>query len=375
MNLVYLDNAATTPVYPEVIQEIVSVLENNYGNPSATHQIGRSAKNILETCRKNIAKNLGVLSQEIIFTSGATEANNLILHSCVKNLKVARVITSKIEHHAVLHTLEILQKEYLFELIFVPVFENGELDYMFLKQIASSDQLTLVSLMHVNNETGTVLNLELVSKICKDSKALFHCDTVQSVGKIRYDFTQYSIDFFVGSAHKFHGPKGVGFAYIKKGVVLQGFVFGGEQEKGLRAGTESVHNIAGMDKALELSLLNLNENKKYIESLKLYFIEQLKNVFPETIFIGNFVNTIYSIQNFILPFTDEKTPFLLFQLDLKGIAVSRGSACQSGTSKPSHVLAEFVPTNLLNKPNLRVSFSKFNTFEEIDYLINVLKSV
>lgn len=375
MKLVYLDNAATTPIYPEVIQEMTSVLTNIYGNPSATHQIGRNAKDKIETSRKNIAKNLGVLAQEIIFTSGATEANNLILNSCIKKLGVKRVITSKIEHHAVLHTLEILQKELQIELLFVSILPNGDINYTELSNLVISEKLTLVSLMQINNEIGTILNLEKVSQICKENNALFHCDTVQSIGKFPFDFSLYAIDFFVGSAHKFHGPKGVGFAYIKKGIVLQAQIFGGEQEKGLRAGTESVHNIAGMDKALEISVLNHLDIKNHIISLKKYLITKLETDFAGTIFIGNTETTTHSIINFILPFHENKTPFLLFQLDLKGIAVSRGSACQSGSVKPSHVLAEIVEENNLKKPNLRVSFSQFNTFTDIDYLIETLKSV
>jgi cysteine desulfurase len=373
MKKVYLDNASTTPLRPEVILEITKVLTEDYGNPSSTHSLGRNAKSILELSRKSIAKQLNATAQEIIFTSCGTEANNWILRSAVKDLKVERIITSKIEHHAVLHTTMELQKEYAIQVDFVKVKPNGELDLTHLVELLSEEKKTLVSLMHVNNETGTILDLQRVSQICQEHNVLLHSDTVQSVGKTKIDLQTIPIDFIVASAHKFHGPKGVGFAFVRKNSGLQPLFFGGEQEKGQRPGTEAVHQIAGMAKALELSYQNLEAESIYIASLKDYAIERLKVDFPE--FKINGENTFYNLLNVILPFDESKVPMLLFHLDMKGIAVSRGSACQSGSIRPSHVLAEMLSEEDLKKPSLRISFSHFNTKEDVDLLMEGLKSI
>lgn len=375
MKNIYLDNAATTPIRPEVIAQMTKVLTEDFGNPSSTHAFGRSTKNIIELSRKSIAKNLNCLAQEIIFTSCGTEANNFIIKSCLRDLKVKRIITSKIEHHAVLHTVEVLQKQYAIEVDYVNILNDGTVDYNDLADLLAQDKKTLVSLMHVNNEVGTVLNLEKVAQLCKNNNAYFHTDTVQSIGKTKIDLHELPIDFLVASAHKFHGPKGVGFAFIRKNIVLQPILLGGEQEKGLRAGTESVHNIAGMAKALEISMQHLEEEKKYVSDLKAYLINQLEIHFPDCIFIGNQNDVFYNILNVILPFDEAKTSMLLFQLDINGIAVSRGSACQSGSIKPSHVLDAFVDKEHLSKPNIRISLSHYNTKEEIDYLLETLKKI
>ncbi len=373
MKKVYLDNASTTPLRPEVIAEMTQVLMNDYGNPSSTHAFGRHSKNLVELSRKGIAKSINCSAQEIIFTSCGTEANNFIIQSCIKDLKIERIITSKIEHHAVLHTVQILQKLNDIRIDYVNILPSGEIDLVHLSDLLSTDGKTLVSLMHVNNEIGTVLNLNRVAKICKQYQAYFHTDTVQSVGKTTFDLQETPIDFLVASAHKFHGPKGIGFAFIRKGIVLNPILLGGEQEKGMRAGTESVHNIVGMAKALELSYLHLSEEEKYITELKEYTISQLKSHFTEVKFNGNPKETFYNVLNVILPFSEEKTSMILFNLDMKGIAVSRGSACQSGSVKPSHVLAEILSKEDLKKPSLRISFSHYNTTEDIDYLIKNLK--
>ena len=402
MKKVYLDNASTTQLRPEVIQEMTKVLTEDFGNPSSTHSFGRNAKSILELSRKSIAKNLNVSAQEIIFTSCGTEANNWILRSAVRDLKVKRIILSKIEHHAVLHTVESLQNEYGIQVDYVAVKSNGEIDVTDLvdllsqethiKRKISSDEMkkwvpdnqnlnnsseeikTLVSLMHVNNEIGTILNVEKVGRICEQHNALFHSDMVQSVGKLEIDLKLIPIDFISASAHKFHGPKGIGFAYVKKNSGLQPLFFGGEQEKGLRPGTEAVHQIAGMAKALELSYTNLESEKNHIQELKNYLISQLEIEFP-AFEINGTSDGIYTILNILLPFSDAKTAMILFHLDMKGIAVSRGSACQSGSTRPSHVLAEMLSNEDLKKPSLRISFSHFNTKEDIDLLIEALKSV
>lgn len=373
MKKIYLDNAATTPLYSEVIDAMVTVLKNDFGNPSSTHSYGRSAKNLLETARKNIAKRLHVQAAEIIFTSHATEATNLILQSVVHDLGVKRIITSKIEHHATLHTIQHLEKVNFIEVVYVNILPTGQIDYLHLAKLLHEKKSTLVSLMHVNNETGTILDVERVGKLCTAAKALFHCDTVQSIGKIDLNLHELPIDFAVATAHKFHGPKGIGFAYIRKGLVIQPMIFGGEQEKGLRAGTEAVHQVVGMAKALELSMDNLETNKKKIRDLQSYCLSGLLSVFPNLKVNGN--DTLYNILNVMLPIEASKASMLLFALDMKGVAVSRGSACQSGSIKPSHVLAEFLPLEEQKYPNLRISFSQFNTKEEIDYLIDVLKEI
>jgi cysteine desulfurase len=374
MKKVYLDNASTTQLRSEVIQEMTKVLVEDYGNPSSTHSFGRNAKSIMELSRKSIAKLINASAQEIIFTSGGTEANNWILRSVVKDLKVKRIITSKIEHHAVLHAVQALQKEFDIQVDYVVVKPNGEIDISDLVDLLSFETKTLVSLMHVNNETGVVLDLELVGRICKQHNALFHSDTVQSIGKEHVDLQSLSVDFIVASAHKFHGPKGVGFAFIRKNSGLQPLFFGGEQEKGLRPGTEAVHQIAGMAKALELSYANLDVERKQISELKNYLIAQLEVEFPE-FKINGYQDCFYTILNVLLPFSNDKTAMILFHLDMKGIAVSRGSACQSGSIKPSHVLAEILSNEDLKKPSLRISFSHFNTKENVDLLVEALRCI
>ena len=374
MKKVYLDNASTTQLRPQVIQEMTKVLTEDFGNPSSTHSFGRNAKSILELSRKSIAKHFNVSASEIIFTSCGTEANNWILRSAVRDLKVKRIILSKIEHHAVLHTVESLQKEFEIQVDYVSVKPNGEIDITDLVDLLSQEIKTLVSLMHVNNEIGTILEVEKVGRICEQHNALFHSDMVQSVGKLEIDLQHFPIHFMVASAHKFHGPKGIGFAFIKKNSGLQPLFFGGEQEKGLRPGTEAVHQIAGMAKALELSYANLEAEKNHISELKNYLINQLEIEFS-AFEINGTSDGIYTILNVLLPFPDAKTAMILFHLDMKGIAVSRGSACQSGSIKPSHVLAEMLSNEDLKKPSLRISFSHFNTKEDIDLLIQGLKSI
>jgi cysteine desulfurase len=374
MKKVYLDNASTTQLHPEVILEMTKVLSEDYGNPSSTHSFGRSAKSILELSRKSIAKQLHATAQEIIFTSCGTEANNWILRSAVKDLKVKRIITSKIEHHAVLYVIQALQQEFDIQVDYVAIKPNGEIDITNLVDLLAIETKTLVSLMHVNNETGIVLDLELVGRICKQHNALFHSDTVQSVGKTEIDLQSMPIDFIVASAHKFHGPKGVGFAYIKKNSGLQPLFFGGEQEKGLRPGTEALHQIAGMAKALELSYSNLEAERNSIIDLKKYLIAKLEVEFP-TFKINGSQDGFYTILNVMLPLSEDKTAMILFNLDMKGIVASRGSACQSGSIKPSHVLAEILSVEDLRKPSLRISFSHFNTLEDVDVLVEALKFI
>lgn len=376
MKTVYLDNAATTPIREEVIDAIAKVMKNNFGNPSSSHSFGRSSKALLEKSRKEIANCLNVSAAEIIFTSGGTEADNLVLKSAVKDLNVSHIITSRIEHHAVLHTLEELQNQYDLSISYVNVDSNGDIDYSHLETLLQTEAKTLVSLMHINNEIGTILDIKRVADLCKMNDALFHSDAVQSVGHYKMDLQDIQVDFLAAAAHKFHGPKGIGFAFIRKNSGLKPLIVGGEQERGLRAGTESVHNIVGMEVALKSAYDFLDEEISYIKELKQYFIDELKKDIPEVKFNGysdNFDKSTYTLVNVCLPIPPKKAAMLLFQLDLKGIACSKGSACQSGSSQNSHVLSEILDAEDLQKPNIRFSFSKYNTKEEVDYVVGVLR--
>lgn len=373
MTRIYLDNASTTAMRPEVIQEMTKVMMEDFGNPSSTHSIGRHSKSRIELSRKTIAKHLNCNAQEMIFTSNGTESNNIVLQSAVKNLGVKRIITSKIEHHAVLYVLQALQEQYNIQVDFVNVKANGEIDITHLSELLSDEVNTLVSLMHVNNEIGTVLDLERVIMICKQYNVLFHTDAVQSVGKIKIDLQTTAVDFLTSSAHKFHGPKGVGFLFVRKNSGLQPLLYGGEQEKGLRPGTEAVHQIVGMAKALDISYENLEFESNHILSLQNYLISKLETEFPD--FKVNGENSFYNILNVQLPISEDKTSMMLFSLDMKGIAVSRGSACQSGSNRPSHVLAEILSAEDLKKPSLRISMSHQNTTDDIDKFIIALKEL
>ncbi|WP_282043498.1 cysteine desulfurase family protein [Winogradskyella flava] len=376
MKQVYLDNAATTALRPEVIERITEVLRNNFGNASSTHSFGRSSKALLEQCRKNIASYFNVSASEIVFTSGGTEADNLALRSAVRDLGVTEIITSRIEHHAVLHTAEQLQSEYGVKLNFVNLDSCGLIDYNHLEALLTSADKAVVSLMHINNEIGNILDVEHVGELCQNHDALFHTDAVQSIGHYKIDLHAIQIDFLAASAHKFHGPKGVGFCYIRKESGLKPLIFGGEQERGYRAGTEAIHNIVGMDEALKIAYTNLDDEKAYVSELKTYFIQQLKKHIPGVCFNGGCEdqgNSTYTLVNVWLPIAPEKAPMLQFQLDLKGIACSKGSACQSGSNQQSHVLSAILDEEQLNQPSVRFSFSIFNTKDELDYVVDVLK--
>ena len=378
MKSVYLDNAATTAILPEVVNTMTEVLTNTFGNPSSTHNYGRNAKAIVEQARKTIAKQLNVSSSEIIFTSGGTEADNLILQSAVKDLGVKTIITTKIEHHAVLNTIIYLSEHYDVEIIYLDLDESGQINYNQLVEFLNNKDNVLVSLMHVNNEIGNILDIKKVANLCQENKALFHSDTVQSIGHYNLDLQDIKVDFAAVSAHKFHGPKGVGFAFIRKNSGLHPIIFGGEQERGQRAGTEALHNIAGLEKAFKIAYQNLEVDKAYITNLKSYCLKQLKKEIPSVKFNGlsdTLENSAYTIINLRLPEISKDATMVQFHLDLKGIACSRGSACQSGSTKNSHVLEEILAKEALKKASLRVSFSKFNTKEDVDYLVNVLKEL
>ena len=379
MTPIYLDNAATTCVREEVADKMAIILKSSYGNPSSTHSTGRSCKSILEKCRKRIASHFKVKPSEIIFTSGGTEADNLVLRSAVYDLKVKHIITSKIEHHAVSHTVDALKSISGINVSYVRVLPNGTICLNHLKELLSvSKEKTLVSLMHINNEIGTILDIEFVGDLCKEYGALFHSDTVQSIGHYPLDLSKISIDFLAASAHKFHGPKGVGFAFVRAGHGLQAIITGGSQERGCRAGTESVHDIVGLDTALAIAYENIESETKYIKNLKAYFINELKSKVSGIEFNGScndFKKSSYNLINVCLPISKHKAPLLLFQLDLKGISCSQGSACQSGSDNGSHVLREILSQDDLKKPSIRFSLSCYNTKNEIDIVVDTIKEL
>ncbi|MDC1195635.1 cysteine desulfurase, partial [Flavobacteriaceae bacterium] len=342
------------------------------------HGYGRSSKSIIESCRKRIASHFNALSSEIVFTAGGTEADNLVLHSAVRDLKVTHIITSKIEHHAVLHTVEQLAAEHKISVSYVDVLQNGIINYQHLETLLKSSKKTLVTLMHVNNEIGTILDIQKVADLCKSNSALFHSDSVQSVGHYHLDLQTTPVDFLAASAHKFHGPKGIGFVYIRKNSGLKALIIGGTQERGIRAGTESIHDIVGLDESLALAYQNLASEKIHVRKLKTYFVEQLKLQIPNIKFNGSCCDSdisTYTLVNVCLPVTEANAPMFLFQLDLKGIACSKGSACQSGSGKGSHVLAELLSEEDLKKPSIRFSFSIYNTKKEIDTVVDILKEL
>lgn len=377
MQKIYLDNAATTPMSKRVIEATTKVMQQTFGNPSSTHQFGRSAKVLVEESRKKIAKHFNVTASEIVFTSGGSEADNLILTNAVLNLGVTRIITSAIEHHAVLYTIEALHKEQNILVEVVKLKEKGVIDYENLEELLTEKHQgkTLVSLMYVNNEVGNLLDIDVVCNLCKEHKALFHSDTVQAIGHYSIDLQTTPIDFIVASAHKLHGNKGVGFAIIKKGFGIKPLLLGGEQERGARAGTENVPNIVGMEVALSNMLDKLVEEKQYIVNIKQYFIEKLTANFAGISFNGLSGDLDKSSYTVLSVRFSKDFPMLLFSLDLKGIAASGGSACQSGSNTGSHVLNAILEEKEALKTSVRFSFSKYNTKEEIDYVITVLKEL
>ena len=377
MNKIYFDNAATTEISEKVISEMMKAMKVNYGNPSSTHSHGRNSKAILELSRKTIAEKFNVNPKEIIFTSGGTESNNMIIKTVVIAQNIKRIISTKIEHKAVLNSIESIAKERGITILFLDVDEYGLPNkQQLIEYLENSDEKTLVSLMHINNETGTMIDLEEFGKICKSNNALFHSDTVQTIGHYNIDLDKIDIDFMTCSAHKFHGPKGVGFAYIKNGQTVKPFIEGGDQERGYRGGTESIHNIVGLKTAIDISYENLENDSKKVKELKDHFIKTVMKRIPETKINGkhNINESSYAILNLCLPINSDKKTILNFKLDLAGISCSSGSACQSGSSQPSHVLSEMLSDDDMKKISLRFSFSKFNTIKEVDYVVEFLKN-
>lgn len=370
MKNIYFDNAATTQLLPEVVEVMSESMLSNYGNPSSVHQMGRKAKVTVEKARKNIANYLNVSAKELFFTSGGTEANNLVLKNAVINLEVKRIITTRIEHHAVLDVVQYLQKEKRVEVDYLSLNKFGEIDLKELEiKLLNQKKKTLVSLMYVNNEIGNILPVKEVSSLCVKYNVMFHSDAVQAVGHLEVDLKEIPVDFLVASAHKFHGPKGVGFLYSNSKYSIKPILLGGGQEKGVRSGTENVHAILGMEKALSISIGRLKKDSQHIFEIKKYFINQLIMNFKNISFnglSGEEIVATKTIVNVRFPFKDER---FLFRLDLMGVCASAGSACQSGASKRSHVLEEILNEEEISFSSVRFSFSRFSTIAEVDYLL------
>ena len=371
---VYLDNAATTPVAPEVIEAMVSTLKDNFGNPSSTHYYGRQAKAVLETARRSIAKHINCQSSELIFTSGGTEADNMAIQAAVEDLGVKRIITSAIEHHAVGHTVEAIGHKNSIEIINLTLDKKGNINLDELRTLLSKDIKTLVTLMHANNEISTLTPLKEVSLLCREFGAYLHSDTVQTMGHYPFDMAALDIDFITCAAHKFHGPKGIGFLYVNKNTKIAPFIHGGSQERGMRGGTENLAGIVGLVTALDLANHDIEAHQKHVQGIKTHMINELREIFPDISFHGEIEEdkSLYTILNVCFPKTD-KSAMLLFTLDLKGVAVSGGSACTSGAAKGSHVL-EGIDADM-TKPNVRFSFSRYTTLQEVDFAIEQIKVI
>ena len=371
---VYLDNAATTPLDKAVLKEMYEVMDSQFGNPSSIHAHGREVRSIVEKARKTIASLLKTSPAEIFFTSGGTEADNTAIRCGIIDHGIKHAITTKIEHHAVLHTLEVLAEQGLIKLSFVDIDEKGNINFEHLEALLKTNERSFVSLMHANNEIGTLTDIERVGTLCEQYNALFHCDTVQTVGHYEHDLSKLKVHFMVAAAHKLHGPKGAGFLYINHRVKIKPFIYGGAQERNMRGGTENVYGIVGLAKAMELAYEEMDAHRKHIQSLKDHMIAELKKHVPGVSFHGEIEadKSLYTVLNVSFP-EMEMAEMLLFNLDIAGISASGGSACSSGTNIGSHVLRGIGSDP--NRPAVRFSFSKLNTLAEIDFVIEQLKKI
>lgn len=373
MQRIYFDNAATTSLDPQVLEAMMPYLTEKFGNPSSIYSYGRESRMAIENARKSVASILHAHPSEIFFTSGGTESSNTAINAAVRDLGCKHIITSAIEHHATLHTVQHIQEQGLATAGYVKLLSNGDVDTNDLEELlAASPSKTLVTLMHANNEIGNILDINAVGEICKKYDAVFHSDTVQTVGHIPFDLSKTHVHFITGSAHKFHGPKGVGLLYVNRDVKIKPHIHGGSQERNMRAGTENLYGIVGFAKALELSTANYEKDSEYICTLKRYLYNQLKEI-PGVTFNGNVMEkSLYTILSANFPST-VKSEMLLFNLDINHICVSGGSACTSGASQGSHVIhavyggADFV--------TVRFSFSKYNAKNEVDIAVAKLKTL
>jgi cysteine desulfurase len=370
---IYLDNAATTRLDDEVIEAILPYMREHFGNPSSIHSYGRVTRAAIEKSRKSIASLLNAAPAEIFFTSGGTEANNMALTRTIADLGITHAITAPTEHHAVLHTLEVLAHEGKIKLSIVNLDEKGAVDLNHLEELLSNNSRSLVSLMHANNEIATRIPLKTIAEMVKKHNGIFHTDTVQTMGHYALDLNDIPVDFLSCAAHKFHGPKGVGFIYIRSGTGIQPFIYGGAQERNMRGGTENLYGIIGLAKALEIAYRDLHEHETHIKGLKNHMISRLNEVIPGVSYNGDISDdSLYTVLNVSFP-PSSVGDMLLFSLDINGIAVSGGSACSSGSNVGSHVLQALNtdPT----RANVRFSFSKYNTKEEIEFTINKLQEI
>ncbi|KRO55735.1 MAG: cysteine desulfurase [Cryomorphaceae bacterium BACL11 MAG-121001-bin54] len=372
---VYLDNAATTPIAPEIIEMMSQMMKTHFANPSSVHSFGRESKIIVESARKRIAKLLNTSPGSIFFTSGGTEADNMAIKCAIHDHKITHAITSKISHQAVLYPLQDLDKEGVIKLSYIDIDKDGAVSLSHLKELLKDNSRTFVSIMHANNEIGTLEDLKQIGEICKEYNAIFHSDTVQTIGHYPFNMQDLNVDFMAASAHKFHGPKGVGFIYISENIKIKPLIRGGGQERNMRAGTENIYGIAALAMAMEMAYEHLEEEVKYIKGLKKYMIEKLQTEMEDVQFYGkctDIENSLYTVLSCHFPETDI-AEMLLFNLDILGVACSGGSACASGGSKGSHVLTEIAPNS--KRPGIRFSFSKYNTKEDIDFTVAKLKEL
>ena len=372
---VYFDNAATTPISKKVLDKMIPYMEDGFGNPSSIHKRGREIKSVIEKSRSKVADILSCEPGEIFFTSGGTEADNMFIINTVLEKKIDTVITSKVEHHAVLHCCDYLNKTQNINIKYVSINDNGEVDLDDLEKITSNNKNSLVSLMHGNNEIGNINDLKTISKICEKNNVVFHSDTVQTVGHYAIDLNKINIQGIVGSAHKFHGPKGIGFLYLNNKHKISPFIHGGAQERNMRGGTENVYGIVGLSEALTLAYENMATHKEKIIELKSHMIESLRQKVKGVKFNGlssDLDNSLYTVLNASIPNVDDQQMFL-FNLDINNIAASAGSACSSGSDSGSHVLKEIKTEE--GFVNVRFSFSKYNSIEEVDYVINKIVEI
>ncbi|MFD2743608.1 MULTISPECIES: cysteine desulfurase family protein [Sphingobacterium] len=371
---VYLDNAATTPIDPSVIEVMVEAMTKSYGNPSSIHGHGREVKTMIERARKTVANLINASPSEIFFTSGGTEADNMAIVRAIEGYGITHAITSPLEHHAVLHTLEELEKEGKVHLDLLRVSEKGVIDLAHLEELLAKNPKTFVSIMHANNELGNLTDLARVSQICQQYEAIFHSDTVQTMGHYKHDLKDLQIDFITGAAHKFHGPKGVGFLYINGKNKIKPLLFGGAQERNMRGGTENVYGIVGLAKALELAYEDMESHQQTIQELKSYMKQLLIDRIPGVAFNGvtEDSDSLYTVLNVSLP-PNSMADMMLFNLDIKGVSASGGSACSSGSDIGSHVLRGIGADP--QRPSVRFSFCKYNTHEEINYVVDEIEKL
>jgi cysteine desulfurase len=372
MNRIYLDNAATTPLAPEVFEAMVPVLREQFGNPSSIHAFGRQTRAVVERARRKVAELLHCTPGEIIFTSGGTEADNMVLLSCVRDLGVKHIITSAIEHHAVELTATRIGEQAGVLVHWVRLEQDGKPDISHLRELLArtQGQGVLVSLMHANNEIGTRIDLDGIGALCREHGALFHSDTVQTMGHYAFDLSTLPVDFITCAAHKFHGPKGVGFLYMRSGAELKPMILGGSQERNMRGGTENIAGIVGLAKAMELAYSHLKDHQDQVSGLKEHMRRRLIDSIPGVAFNGDTsTEALYTVLNVRFP-DDGKAEMLIYNLDIEGIACSGGSACSSGSNKGSHVLAALYPD--VTGANIRFSFSRYTTREDVDRTVDTL---